>query len=302
MAAMHAHAGDQPVVMPGTPDLPVRGGDLRAHAEEIVWAATRAPSYRDTQPWSFRVTAHQVEVYADLGRSSPAADPVNRQLFLSVGAAVFGIRLALARLGLRPIVGITGDHDRPDLAAVVVSGGSAGCTGEDDELYGELIRRPTAGSTLLGETVPVQLRAELAEQVRHGGVAARWVSRAADRSMLSDLVRRTAEDLRGQRISSPDPPFVRTPPAVLVICTPADHRADWLRAGQAAHHALLLASRSGLGGTVLNDLLEVPPLRARLRQELGLPGLPQVLLGLGRPAGPLPPPTLHRPVAEVLKR
>src|SRR5215204_3838607 len=78
--------------------------DLREEAERIVWAATRAPSYRNIQPWSFRVSARQVEVYADLSRRCPVADPDDRQLFLGVGAAVFGVRLALARLGRRPVV------------------------------------------------------------------------------------------------------------------------------------------------------------------------------------------------------
>jgi hypothetical protein len=75
--------------------------DLRDHADEIVWAATRAPSYRNTQPWLIRVAARQVEVYADRSRSCPVADPEGRELFLGLGAAVFGVRLALTRLRVR---------------------------------------------------------------------------------------------------------------------------------------------------------------------------------------------------------
>ncbi|HST63962.1 MAG TPA: nitroreductase family protein, partial [Mycobacteriales bacterium] len=138
--------------------------DLREHTEEILWAATRAPSYRNLQPWSFRVTAHQVEVYADLSRGCPAADPVDRELFLGVGAAIFGVRLAVARLGSRPVVGITHDPAHRDLAAVVVSAGPAHSPVEDDDLYAELSRRRTVPAAVLGRPVPADLRIELSDR------------------------------------------------------------------------------------------------------------------------------------------
>ncbi|HEY6746618.1 MAG TPA: hypothetical protein VI357_12980 [Mycobacteriales bacterium] len=274
--------------------------DLRDHAGEIVWAATRAPSYRNLQPWSFRVAAHQVEVYADLSRSCPVADPVDRQLHLGLGAAIFGIRLAIARLGLRPVVGLTHDAAHPDLAAVVVSAGPAGSPVEDAGLYAELSRRRSVPAAVLGGPVPVDLRIAITDRIRHEGASARWLSRATDRSILTDLTLRTAADLAVGRL-----PIAGThaeiPPVSLAICTPSDHRAQWLRAGQALHHALLCASRAGYAAAFLGDLIEVPLLRDRLRLQLGLPGCPQVLLGLGRMPDPPPSPTTRRPPAEVLR-
>jgi hypothetical protein len=87
---------------------------------------------------------------------------------------------------------------------------------------------------------------------------------------------------------------------VLAICTPNDHRADWMRAGQALHHALLAASAAGMAGSFLSSVIEVPLLRRQLRRDADLPGCPQVLLGLGRPREPLPPPSPRRPVADVV--
>jgi hypothetical protein len=66
------------------------------------------------------------------------------------------------------------------------------------------------------------------------------------------------------------------------------------------HHALLAASAAGIAGAFLSPLIEDPLLRRRLRSELELPGCPQVLLGLGRPQAPLPPPSPRRPAADVL--
>ena len=134
-----------------------------------------------------------------------------------------------------------------------------------------------------------------------------WLLRAHTRRLVADLARHAATDrledagirLETARwptaIPSPEPA-----PALLAICTPGDHRANWLRAGQALHHALLAASAAGFGAAFLSPLIEVPLLCRRLRTEVDLPGCPQVMLGLGRPQDPLPPPLPRRPVADVL--
>ena len=288
------------------PDDPV---DLRDHTEEIVWAATRAPSYRNTQPWSFRVTARQVEVYADRTRSCRVADPDGRQLFLGLGAALFGVRLALSRLRLRAVVGLSRDHAHPDLAAVVVAAGRLQAPDEEDRLYDQLGRRRTVWTPFAEDMLPLpmELEVELADRVRHEGASARWL-RADARQAIADLTRRIAVDRRADALLVLETadwptatPSLEPPPALLAICTPNDHRADWLRAGQALHHALLAASTVGLASSFLGQVLEVPLLRTRLRADLDLPGCPQVVLGLGRPRQPLPPPTPRRLLLDVLR-
>ncbi len=281
--------------------------DLRDHAEEIVWAATRAPSYRNTQPWSFRVAARQVEVYVDRSRRCPVADPDGRQLFLGLGAAVFGVRLALSRLGLRPVVGLSRDHAHPDLAALVVAAGPVHAPDEDDRLYGELGRRRTIWTPFAEDAIPVELEVQLADRVRHEGVSPRWL-RPDHRRAVADLTRRVAADRQADALLTLETatwptatPSPEPPPGLLAICSPNDHRDDWLRAGQALQHALLAASAVGLAGSFLGQVLEVPALRSRLRTDLELPGCPQVLLGLGRPREPLRPPTPRRALGDVLR-
>jgi hypothetical protein len=281
--------------------------DLRDHTNEIVWAATRAPSYRNSKPWLFRVTARQVEVYADRSRACPVADPDARELFLTLGAAVFAVRLAMAGLRVRPVVGLCRDHAHPELAAVVVAAGHVHAPDEDDRLYDQLGRRRTVWTPFTDKPLPVELEVELADRIYHEGATARWLRRARTRRLVTDLTQRAATDRFGEpgfrvetiryptAVASPEPT-----PAMLVICTPGDHRAGWLRAGQTLHQALLAASAAGVAGTFLSPLIETPPLRRRLRSELDLPGCPQVLLGVGWPQEPLPPPSPRRSVAEVL--
>jgi hypothetical protein len=74
----------------------------------------------------------------------------------------------------------------------------------------------------------------------------------------------------------------RTPPAATaILLTSGDRRADWLRAGQALQRLLLHAASKWVFASLHTQPLEDPATRALIRDELGLPGLPQMLLQLG---------------------
>jgi hypothetical protein len=92
----------------------------------------------------------------------------------------------------------------------------------------------------------------------------------------------------------------RTTRALLVLSTPRDGKAEWLAAGEALQRILLRATAAGLTASYLNQAIEVPALRAGLRDALGEAGLPQVMIRLGY--GLEAPPTPRRPVDEVLRR
>ena len=85
-----------------------------------------------------------------------------------------------------------------------------------------------------------------------------------------------------------------------VLHTPTDRPGDWLDCGQALMRVLLAAAADGYAASFLNQPLELPGLRQQLRDELRLDGWPQLILRLGQPAGPLPPPTPRRPAGDLL--
>ena len=102
--------------------------------ESLLMTAGRAPSLHNSQPWRFRVSPHSIEVHADPERALRIADPDGRELRMACGAALFNLRLGLHGHGVRPIVTILPDRDRPDLLAVVRHGGSKRPTPEQDQL------------------------------------------------------------------------------------------------------------------------------------------------------------------------
>jgi nitroreductase len=85
----------------------------------VIAMAARAPSLHNTQPWQFRVRGDVIELLADSGRQLRRLDPAGRELTISCGAGLFGLRLGLRRLGYLPAVELLPDPAQPQLLARV---------------------------------------------------------------------------------------------------------------------------------------------------------------------------------------
>lgn len=89
-------------------------------------------------------------------------------------------------------------------------------------------------------------------------------------------------------------------PAVAALTTAGDQMIDWLRAGQALQHALLLASVHWVYAWFATAPVEVPAIRLLLRDEIGTAAFPQMLMRLGY--ADTAPATPRRPVADTATR
>ncbi|MFF7645245.1 Acg family FMN-binding oxidoreductase [Streptomyces canus] len=136
-----------------------------ATVESLLAAAVAAPSIHNTQPWRFRLDpdSQVLEVHSASERTLPLTDPVHRAQYLSVGAAVFNLRLAAVHLGMRPEVRLLPDpHHRGLLAAVRLTG-PLGTDGQqsDPGLYEAIARRHTSRMPFTGRPVPEPIVAEM---------------------------------------------------------------------------------------------------------------------------------------------
>lgn len=87
--------------------------------EEAADLARLAPSIHNTQPWLLVLGDGALQLHADRGRQVPAIDPLGRALVISVGAALFNARVALAAAGWVPEVARLPEPEDPDLLAAV---------------------------------------------------------------------------------------------------------------------------------------------------------------------------------------
>ncbi|MEU0159669.1 hypothetical protein ABZ154_12700 [Streptomyces sp. NPDC006261] len=143
-----------------------------AAVQTLLAAAVAAPSIHNTQPWRFGLDADNgsVEVRAAAGRRLPVTDPDLRARHLSVGAAVFNLRVAAAHLGWVPVVRLLPAEDDPELLAVVHLAGA----GEDGppslrSLYEAVERRHSSRMPFTGRPVPEAIVTEMIAAARTRG-------------------------------------------------------------------------------------------------------------------------------------
>jgi hypothetical protein len=110
-------------------------------AHFLVDTAVWAPSVYDTQPWWFGTRGSTVTVHADAERRLDVADPDGREMFISCGAALYTLRLAVCNLGRVPEVRLLSDRRRPGLIADVGLGPERPPTGEERQMYAHVKRR-----------------------------------------------------------------------------------------------------------------------------------------------------------------
>ncbi|WP_367319973.1 hypothetical protein [Streptomyces sp. HUAS ZL42] len=143
-----------------------------ATVESLLAAAVAAPSIHNTQPWRFGLNPYSgsIEVRVDRRRPLPMADPELRAQHLSVGAAVFNLRVAAAHLGWDPLVRPVTAADDPDLLATVrLTRPTPDVQPPLSHLYEAVERRHTSRMPFTGRPVPDPIVAEMINSARAEG-------------------------------------------------------------------------------------------------------------------------------------
>jgi hypothetical protein len=117
-------------------------------------------------------------------------------------------------------------------------------------------------------------------------------------SYFGPIVVRTFDTGRGQ--AARDRQLATGSPVLAVVGTDGDTPADWLSGGQALERILLRARVDNVWASFLNQPIEVPELRTKIRDSIGIKGFPQILLRMGY--GQEVKPTPRRTPGEALMR
>ena len=119
----------------------------------LIATAARAPSVHNTQPWRFRFGRYAIELYADPGRKLHV-DPVGREMLISCGAALFGLRLAVRSLGYLPMVDLLPDPAHLRLLARVRLGARTPMTAVEQAMLDAVPHRHTHRGPFAPDPLP----------------------------------------------------------------------------------------------------------------------------------------------------
>lgn len=305
---------------------------------DVLATAALAPSLHNTQPWRFRLAPDRVELHPDAGRGLAATDPEHRELRLSCGAALYNLRLALRRHGVRPLVTLLPGADAPGALATVRRGGHEDLDAETSELANAIRARRSNRKPFRDVPVPVEHRHAL---VRAAERERSWLHVVTDRDERARLQRLVAAAHRiqagdagvrtelaawtGARTDDGIPPTsagvrpesqdewalrdfqaaqrppgkdYESDPLVVVLCSYYNGPLAELQAGQALQRVLLTATTLGLSASFMSQAVEVRSVREELRRALGGSLEPQTVLRVG--FGSPVPASPRRPVRELL--
>jgi hypothetical protein len=122
----------------------------------------------NTQPWRFKVGKDAIELYAD-PRRKLRVDPVGREMVISCGAALFGLRLAARSLGYQPIVQLLPEPARLRLLARVRLSAGGPLTDTERRMLEAIPHRHTHRGPFADEPLPDGLLAALQHDARAEG-------------------------------------------------------------------------------------------------------------------------------------
>ncbi len=154
----------------------------------IVATAARAPSVLNTQPWLFRVAGAALELHADSTRALPVLDPAGREMLVSCGAALYGLRLAVRQLGYVPAVSLLPDPAQPGLLARVYLAGQAQMTSREWELLAAVPHRHTHRGPFATTPIPPGLLTGLQHDAVTEGAELVLITESRDYYRLAALV------------------------------------------------------------------------------------------------------------------
>ena len=156
----------------------------------LISVAARAPSVHNTQPWRFTVSSGAIELHAD-PRRKLGVDPVGREMLISCGAALFGLRLAVRSLGYQPVVELLPEPGRLRLLGRVRLGAAAPVTALERKMLEAVPHRHTHRGPFQPGPLPAGLLAGLQDDAVAEGATLAVVDTERAYKKLADIIART---------------------------------------------------------------------------------------------------------------
>ncbi len=192
MSARTRQDGEETISAEGAP------GVERVDWEQVVSAATRAPSIHNTQPWRFSASGDVLQLRTDPSRALPVLDPTGRQRVISCGVAVEFALVALRATGWEAGVDLLPDAGDPDHLATVRVTGEREPTDDESALAAAIEQRHTERAPFEARAVPGQLIDRLQREAGAFGVWVKPIDRSEEEVATVFLISRAEELEQGE--------------------------------------------------------------------------------------------------------
>ncbi len=169
--------------------------NMTARMHELVRYASLAANGHNTQPWKFAVKDNAIEIHPDYTRRLPIVDPLDRELWMSLGCALENLLIAARTVGYAVEV-VYPDVD--DFIYVRLTADSP----QDEPLFSAIPLRQNTRSEYDGQTIATAELNQLETLPREPGVVLHFVTQPVELETVLEYVN------QGNLNQYADKPFV----------------------------------------------------------------------------------------------
>ncbi|QQS22561.1 nitroreductase family protein [bacterium] len=162
-----------------------------ARLDFLVLLASLAPSSHNTQPWLFEIRDKTITVKANFDRKLPYSDENNRQLFLSIGAAIQNLLHGSDSLGLKYDAEYNFDFDKNTIFTIYYQ--SLASSSIDQKAFDNLVNRKTNRLPLEDRRIDQSILDEMAAECLEG-IVSTFVSQENQKQSIRDIVSKSVKE------------------------------------------------------------------------------------------------------------
>jgi hypothetical protein len=124
----------------------------------MIRCAIMAPSGHNTQPWLFKISNDAIKIMPDMSRRLPVADRDDRELFISLGAALENILIAAPQFGFNAEYEVIDSESDKILIHISDKNGT-----KNEQMFQAMIERQTTRNEYMDKQLSENLPARLDE-------------------------------------------------------------------------------------------------------------------------------------------